>query len=205
MSGFEAVASGVSRLIGVDSKRILKEIKANFLSMPRGKIFDQSFSNLGFPSRVLVRDAVSIYRSHNPSIELLPGVRDVLNYLSSRSPIFLVTDGNKLVQSRKIRALEIEEYFAGIYITHRYGLSAAKPSLVCFDKIRLQARAQWEDLVYVGDDPSKDFVSLNSKGATTVRVLQGRFKDTKALIGHDARYCVGSVPEAKVLLDTLRS
>ena len=203
LSGFRKVAKGVSSLTGMDPVKILEELEHNFATMPRGNIFDESFANLGCGSRSLVREAISIYRAHKPSLELLPGVREVLTELSSRSPIYLVTDGNKLVQSRKIDALGIEKYFARVFITHRFGLSAAKPSLLCFDKIRLLAAADWEELIYVGDDPSKDFVSLNSKGSTTVRVLQGRFKDVRAPRGYDARYSVGSVPEAKTLLENL--
>ena len=36
-------------------------------------------------------------------------------------------------------------------------------------------------MVYVGDDPNKDFVNLNPLGMKTVRVLTGRFKYQKLI------------------------
>ena len=44
----------------------------------------------------------------------------------------------------------------------------------------------WEELVYIGDNPAKDFVNLNGVGAKTIRVLIGMHADMHALLAHDA-------------------
>ena len=203
ISGFKAVAQHLSLRIGVDPETTLDYLMQDFRTMLRGKIFDRVFAQLGSVSKKLVSEAVSIYRSHKPNIVLLPGVRELLEDLSNKGPLYLVTDGNKLVQWNKIVALDIEQYFSKVFITHRFGKSAAKPSLECFEKIRQMESADWADLVYVGDDPNKDFVSLNQQGSVTVRVLQGRFKDAIAADGFDGKHRVASVPEIKPLLKSI--
>jgi putative hydrolase of the HAD superfamily len=203
ISGFKAVARHSSQIIGVDSEVVLHALIQDFRTMPRGKIFDRVFSKLGSNSKKLVSTALSIYRGHKPEIHLFPGVREVLTGLSEVSPLYLVTDGNKVVQWNKISALGVESYFSKIFITHRFGISAAKPSLKCFEIIKKVESANWDDLVYVGDDPSKDFVSLNKQGADTVRVHQGRFKDVTAARGFDGKYHIASIPEIRSLLESI--
>jgi putative hydrolase of the HAD superfamily len=200
ISGFKAVAQHSSQRIGVAPEVVLHALVEDFRIMPRGKIFDRVFSKLGSISTKQVSDALSIYRSHKPDIELLPGVREVLKELSKVGPLYLVTDGNKAVQWNKIVALKIESYFSKIFITHRFGISAAKPSLKCFEMIKKRENVDWAELVYVGDDPTKDFVSLNEKGSATVRVHQGRFKGEVAFDGFDGKYHIDSIPEIKTLL-----
>lgn len=46
------------------------------------------------------------------------------------------------------------------------------------------------DMVYVGDNPAKDFVSLTPLGVLTVRVLTGAHSETRARPGHDALFAV---------------
>jgi putative hydrolase of the HAD superfamily len=72
-----------------------------------------------------------------------------------------------------------------VLITHRFGRAAAKPSTLCFERILAAEKGAWSDLVYVGDNPAKDFVSLNARGAFTVRVLTGCHAGAAANPGHD--------------------
>src|SRR5690606_6105759 len=138
----------------------------------RGAVFDRWLASRGEFSRAAVRKCVAAYRHHCPRLKLYPEARDVLARLSSY-PLYVVTDGHKVVQSLKARSLGLGAIVRKVYITHRYGVANAKPSLCCFDLIRSRERAEWFDLVHVGDNPSKDFVNLNRVGAHTVRVATG--------------------------------
>jgi len=62
--------------------------------------------------------------------------------------------------------------------------------LHCFNLIRSAERVEWDELVYVGDNPAKDFVSLNQVGAKTIRVLTGAHADVRALSSHDAQLSI---------------
>jgi putative hydrolase of the HAD superfamily len=64
-------------------------------------------------------------------------------------------------------------------LTSNYGLKNAKPSPHCFLKICNLENVRPKDVVYVGDDPNKDFVGIKPLGFQTIRVLKGRHKNLK--------------------------
>ena len=45
-------------------------------------------------------------------------------------------------------------------------------------------------MIYVGDNPKKDFVNLNKKGSITIRILRGNFKNLKANKNYNAKYFI---------------
>ena len=116
--------------------------------------------------------------------------QDIFNSLRKirkKYSLYLVTDGNKIVQKNKVEALGIKNIFKKIFITHRFGLKNAKPSLYCFEIIKKIEECTWSDMIYIGDNPHKDFVNLNKVGAETARILNGSFKKYKAKRGYDAK------------------
>ncbi len=165
----------------------------------RGAIFDRWIEDHGKYSRTLVRECVKVYRHHEPKLELNGEASKLLPKLSAY-PKYIVTDGHKVVQEKKIRALKISAFFRHIYITHRYGLQHVKPSIYCFEKIRQREKCNWRDMIYVGDNPDKDFVNLNPLGVQTVRVLTGIHKNVKAQIGYDACHIIPALSHFQTLL-----
>ena len=43
-------------------------------------------------------------------------------------------------------------------------------------------------MIYVGDNPFKDFVNLNKLGVKTVRIMRGPYKDVMSNDQYDAKY-----------------
>jgi len=81
------------------------------------------------------------------------------------------------------------------YITHRFGKMKAKPSPYCFLKIAEREKTAPENIVYVGDNPYKDFVGIKPLGFKTVRVLQGSFKDICLTVEFEAQRTIESLAE----------
>jgi putative hydrolase of the HAD superfamily len=77
------------------------------------------------------------------------------------------------VQAAKATALGLTGRFEHLYFTNRYGRAAAKPSTRVFELMLRRTGSQPADLVYVGDNPTKDFVGVRRLGGRTVRVLTG--------------------------------
>jgi putative hydrolase of the HAD superfamily len=186
-SGFRAVAAMLAREHGVDAVWAYRRMLAILRREGRGRVFDRILAEaIGRASQRAVQACVSAYRLHRPSIRLsAPG--DAALRRHRDQPLYLVTDGNKLVQARKVEALGLARRFRRVFITHCYGRAAAKPSLHCFERIRQLERCAWSELAYVGDNPAKDFVALNTVGALTVRVLTGGHAAAVAAPGYDAR------------------
>lgn len=109
--------------------------------------------------------------------------------------------GIRLCSKKKIEALGIDRFFRRMFITHRYGIHHAKPSLYCFELIRRIEKVDWKDMVYVGDNPAKDFVNLNSVGALTIRVSTGSHAAVKAHKEYDARVTIPTLSSLPKVMD----
>ena len=91
----------------------------------------------------------------------------------------------------------ISKYFKKIFITHNYGLKHSKPSLFCFKKICKIEKCTYKELVYIADDPSKDFINLNKVGVLTIRLLKGRFANLSVKKNYDGFYQINSLVNLK--------
>lgn len=199
-SGLKAVSHFLNGRYGISTDDIYSELIDVLKRDGRGKIFDSCLTTFELFNASVVKECLSVYRSHTPAIQLfqetLPTLEQLDNY-----PHYLVTDGNKVVQQRKVSALGIHGVFRKVFITHRYGLKHAKPSTYCFEKIRCVERVSWSKIIYVGDNPNKDFVNLNKVGARTVRVRTGSFGATMAKPGFDAQHSIDHIRHLPALLE----
>ena len=203
ISGLRAVAHHGEAEFGWDAGTSLHFMTGVLESKGRGRIFDDWLGAHGKCTRGRVNECVKIYRHHRPVLSLFPAARAVLDRYGSVLPLYLVTDGHKIVQRNKVDALGLWPHFRRVLITHRFGRHNAKPSTHCFERIRESERCHWPDLIYVGDNPSKDFVNLNRIGARTVRVLTGVHRDRKASPEFDAQHTIADLNELPRLLDEL--
>ena len=198
-SGFKAVASMLEQRYEWPSEESMQLMLGFLETEGRGAIFNRLLETNGLLSAAKVSECVRAYRHHSPSIKLADGARELLCTLGKRS--YLVTDGHKIVQKNKVSALALEHLFNKVYITHRYGIKHAKPSAYCFGLIREREQCKWSDMVYVGDNPSKDFVTLNSLGVHTIRVMTGEHKNAIAKPLHDAKHRIGSLKELGLIIE----
>lgn len=200
ISGLGAVARYGEDVFGWDAESSLAFMREVLEREGRGQVFDRWLELHGHWSKARVAGCVKIYRHHRPRLELFPAARVVLDQFRGRVPLYLVTDGHKIVQKNKVDALGLFSAFRRVFITHRFGIHHAKPSTHCFERIRQAEGCSWGDMVYVGDNPSKDFVNLNPPGALTVRVQTGGHRNVVALPGHDAQV---SIPDLNALPEVL--
>jgi putative hydrolase of the HAD superfamily len=199
-SGLRAVANFGETAFGWNSEHSFGFMENHLIKFGRGKVFDVWLRLHGAYSTTRVSTCVRIYRHHRPNIALFPSAFNVLNQLHSHLPLYLVTDGHKVVQQQKIEALQILKLFKRTFITHRFGIRHAKPSLHCFEKIRQAERCEWSKMVYIGDNPEKDFVNLNRQGALTIRVSTGSHASDLARNGYDAQL---TIPDLSYLPDSI--
>ena len=138
---------------------------------------------------------ISEYRKTKPNLILPDDTKKVFERIKDKRK-YLVTDGNKLVQYNKIEALSLIKVFEKFFITHRYGLKCAKPSIYCFELIKNLENVEWEDLVYIGDNPRKDFIGLNNKGALTVQICSSPYFTEEVPKAYKARLKFGCLSKA---------
>jgi len=171
----------------------------------RGKVFDIVLTNYGIYSKSEVKRCLSIYRSNNPKIKLFDHAISCLERFKYYHK-YLVTDGNKVVQKKKIDALGLNKYFIKALPTHNFGIANAKPSTYVFNKILKWENASPHELVYIGDNPKKDFVNLKKEGFKTIRVLTGCYKNLRLESEFEADYLVNTLDEINnKLIKTLKT
>jgi putative hydrolase of the HAD superfamily len=168
-SGFEAAGAWLYRQAGVPG---LAEVCVDlFEAGLRERVFDEALVRLGLgadPS--LLAQLVQIYRSHYPKIGLAP---DAARYFARRGgsvPMALITDGPAATQQAKVRALGLEVMLGLIVCTGSLGPGRGKPHPLAFERVEAWAASYGKPLVYVADNPLKDFVAPRSRGWWTVQI-----------------------------------
>ncbi len=184
-SGLRAVARLAATRWQLDENSSYHTLLQLLDTRGRGRIFDDWLAQHNLASKANIKACVSGYRLHQPQISMPDEHHKLLQQLPK--PLYLVTDGNKIVQQKKIQALGIAHFFKRVFITHRFGIKHAKPSTYCFELIKKAEECEWKDMVYIGDNPAKDFVNLNTLGIQTVRVLTGVHCQSNAREEFDAK------------------
>lgn len=191
--GLRAVAKYLSPLLKLPSHDIETELNA-LLSTDRNQVFDRFLKEKGFYTKKLLQHCVSVYRKHTPQITLFPEAKRCLERFKDY-PLYVVTDGNKLVQMRKFLALGLASRMKKCLCTYAYGLKHAKPSPYCFLKICEWEKVTPDQVIYVADNPRKDFVGIKPLGFHTVRVLKGPHRGYSASPSEQAEVVIPNLDE----------
>jgi putative hydrolase of the HAD superfamily len=194
-SGFSAVSSFLTESYGI--KPVYNRMLEIFNEYGRGKVFDIILKESGVFTRKTVRKCISIYRYHEPKIHLHnSSILCIQRFADTHK--YIVTDGNKYVQENKVRALGLYPLFNGVYISRKYGVNKEKPSPYCFDKICKEENVSPDEVVYIGDNPHKDFVGIKPLGFRTVRIRQGNYINTRLSPEYEAEYEITNFDEVNI-------
>jgi putative hydrolase of the HAD superfamily len=145
-----------------------------FQAGKRRTIFDAALAQLGVDANPkLIAELVEVYRSHAPRLQLFPDAQWALDRYGAK--LGLLTDGISRTQRNKVRALGLDARFAAAVYTSDLGEGLGKPSPVPFQTIAAMLGMQTEmhRLVYVADNPKKDFIAPNQLGWLTIRIQRG--------------------------------
>jgi putative hydrolase of the HAD superfamily len=131
-------------------------------------------SRLPALSPATVEAFIDVYRLHEPEIALYPDAAWALDHFGGAGPIGLITDGQHVVQSSKVRALGIADRFEHIVYTGALGGRAySKPHPLSFEQMEAAlGGVRAGRFVYVGDNPAKDFVTPNARGWTSIQIVR---------------------------------
>ncbi len=200
VSGFRAVSRHLQAEFGIAPAKSLRTMRELLQRNGRGAIFDDLLAAHGIRSKSVVRACLGVYRAHQPKISLYPDARQFLVrcLASGEQPLYVVTDGNALVQERKVRALGLSRWVRHAFVTARYG--EPKPSAHCFIKICEREGVEPNELVYFGDNPRKDFVGIKPLGMRTVRLMRGCHREVEMPATYEAEFRVASFREVDASL-----
>ena len=113
-------------------------------------------------------EVLEVYRSHKPDIHLYPGVIEMIQELKKKSiKVGIITDGRPDGQRNKLESLGLE--VDDVIITDELGgVQFRKPCDISFRIMITRWRLNPADVVYVGDNPAKDFHAPQQLGMRTI-------------------------------------
>lgn len=148
---------------------------------------------------------IDAYRDHEPELVLFEDAAWALSHFAGRTKLGLITDGTHRVQAKKVEVLGIAPHFEEIVYTHALGGRAfSKPHPRSYEVVEQALGAHGDRLVYVGDNPSKDFIVPNARGWTSIMVErpEARRIHARAEIAHGGapHHTIASLAELPSLL-----
>lgn len=129
---------------------------------------DELLSELGREEEK--KAVLNVYRSHKPNIHLYDGVVEMIEGLRDRGiKVGIITDGRPEGQQNKIKALGLEKIVDDIIITDELGgIQFRKPCDISFRIMQERWRLPSSEMMYVGDNPAKDFQAPQQLGMKAV-------------------------------------
>lgn len=142
----------------------------------RAGVFEKTLALFNLPYPNLVSSLLRVYRKHRPSIQMTMDDDLVLDRLMFREGkrIGIVTDGDREVQENKVYALNILRHSGAIILTDDLGPGNGKPSPEGYAIALTELDVKPSDAVYVGNNPTKDFLGARSLGMATVQIDRPR-------------------------------
>lgn len=134
-------------------------------------------------------NALNIYRFHKPTIHLYPGVVEMIESLRSRGiKVGIITDGRPEGQRKKIEKLGLKSLINDIIITDELGgVQFRKPCDIAFRILVTRWRLNPSDVVYIADNPVKDFQAPQQLGMKSI-----------LLANHDSLYFMETVENSDI-------
>jgi putative hydrolase of the HAD superfamily len=203
-SGFRAVARYLDSCYHLDEQRVFERAWAILGRDGRGKVFDTLLQEFDLYSDARKQLLVYLYRSHRPHIRCYDDVADVFTQLRALGMrLGIITDGMGSVQENKIQALGLCDRVDLCLCTDALGSCHWKPSVLPFQVALEFLQVPAHQAVYVGDDPSKDFVGPNSLGMLTIRICRPGAVDSKEAVcshSHAAHHVVTDLTDIMSLV-----
>lgn len=143
-------------------------------------------------------EVLNVYRSHKPDIHAYLGVAEIIAELKAKgSKVGIITDGRPEGQRNKLDALGLD--VDDVIITDELGgIQFRKPCDIAFRIMATRWRLNPADIVYVGDNPVKDFQAPQQLGMRSIwfKNSDGIYQDTNK----DSGWTVRTINELKAAL-----
>lgn len=204
-SGFRSVAQNIERLAAIPKERIFDLLWSLFEQGVRGNTFDKLFE--AFPdaaNHLAIDDLIQAYRSHSPSLTLIPEISGLIEDLQAKGlRLGIISDGPLISQLAKVQALHLEKQFESIILTDQWGRAFWKPHPKAYKALAQTWNLQSSEMMYIGDNPEKDFIGCNNLGWHTVRLRipgQQRFALEAPSAAHKAALEADSITRLRELI-----
>ena len=123
---------------------------------------------------VLSEDFIKFLPNYNHLIE---GTIDVLDYLSEKYQLHIITNGFKEVQNLKLEKSNIKKYFKIVITSESVGVKKPNPKI--FEYALAQVSAQPQDCIMIGDNIEADILGAFNAGILPIHLELNKNGNTK--------------------------
>ena len=201
-SGYRHIADVIAQRFDIDKKQVFDDLMQLFRESSQN-VFNRLYDKYHIEySKEMIIDLVNEYRGHFPDIQFYDDVFPSLNELKALGiKTGIITDGYAIAQHQKLKAVEADIYFDEIIVTDELGRDYWKPHPKSFELIKEKFEVDFDEIIYVGDNPEKDFYIRTIYPIKTVRILRnGVHKDKTYLDDVKEEITVNSLKDIQNLL-----
>jgi putative hydrolase of the HAD superfamily len=169
LSGFRAVADWAAEQYQWGAEDSYQDLARLFNEGVRGDTFNRWLTAQGHTMpEAGAEECVRVYRGHQPTLKPYEDIPELLRALKPRYKLGVVSDGYLTVQQAKFKALALTEWFDAVVFSDQWGQDAWKPSPRPFVEVLALLGVEGPDAVYIGDNPTKDFIGARQVGMKTL-------------------------------------
>lgn len=197
-SGFSCVADWIEKTFHIEN--VFNDLLRLFQEDSK-MVFNRFFELKKIQySKEDIEKLIEIYRTHKPHIEFYSDVIPTIQKLREEGKkLAILSDGYVETQVAKIQVLKANELFDEILLTDSLGKEYWKPSVRGFELLKETFQVSYDEMLYVGDNPEKDFYISKMYPIHTMRIIRENaiYKDAKYLEGIREEMRVTSLMEGR--------
>ncbi len=202
-SGYRHISELLSLRVNKDDQEIYGLLIELFKKSPKN-VFNRVLDRLGvIYTKKNIIELVEEYRNHLPRINFFEDVLPCLKDLKKKGiKVGIITDGYANAQRQKLKAVKAINYFDEIVVTDEIGRKYWKPHPKAFEMMKEKLNVEFNEMIYVGDNPEKDFFIANIYPISTTRIYRdGFYRDKVYLENIKETNAIFDLRELKVLIN----
>ena len=202
-SGFKVVAKKIAVENNLNENNVYKLMYETFNEDSKN-VFNRVLDKLGIQYEIdYIKELINCYREHMPDIKLYDDAKYIIETLYQKGiKLGMITDGYKVTQRNKLKVLDISDYFEYIVVTDELGREFWKPHKKSYEIMKEKLGFDYDEMVYVGDNVDKDFVTANKLGIRTIFInrAEGVYSGIKKSDEYTAKWEVENLENIITLL-----
>ena len=202
-SGYKVISKKISKDYNIKESLIYEKLITLFNKSSKN-VFNRLLDDLSIKYDTnYINELITLYREHYPNIKLTNEVIEILTNLKSKGYVLgIISDGNYITQKNKCDALKLNKYFDEIILTDKYGKEYWKPNPYTFKLFIKKFKLYEENIIYIGDNPKKDFYIKQYLNIKTTRLYnpKGVYYKEEYLEGIKEDYKITKISEIKNII-----
>lgn len=172
-SGYKYISTIIGKTHHLNEKKVYNDLYSLY-KIDSKNVFNRLLAKYGIKyTRQDISELVSQYRNHTPNITFYDDVIPAITELKKMGiKVGIISDGYLSTQLNKARVLRLHELFDKVIFTDELGREYWKPNPKAFELMKEYFNVNYDEMMYVGDNPEKDFYISSIYPIQTVRIIR---------------------------------